>query len=97
MNAKAQDKQARAVVPALLSAKTAAEYCGISRASWWKMKTSGRCPAPIRLGRRLLWRRVELDQWIAQGCPAVNKARAEQYRRDREIELTELTKKETAG
>jgi len=85
------------VAPALLSLEDAGEYCGISRNSFWKMKASGRCPAPIRLGRRLLWRKADLDRWILDGCPAVNRARAEKYRRDRENEFQELNKKETAS
>ncbi len=59
-------------VPALLlSANEAAGMCGIGRAHFYGLHSSGRLgPLPIRLGRRSLWRRDELEQWIASDCPA---------------------------
>ncbi len=51
------------------SASEAAVLCGIARSTWWKLHASGRCPLPVRLGRRTLWLREELDRWLAAGCP----------------------------
>lgn len=79
--------------PLLVNAGGAAQLCGVSENTWWKMKDSGRCPAPVRVGRLCKWRVDELRKWIAQGCPPVNRAYAEQCRREREKELSELTKK----
>jgi predicted DNA-binding transcriptional regulator AlpA len=44
------------IEPLAVDAAGAARICGLSRAMWWKLDSSGRCPAPVRLGRRCLWR-----------------------------------------
>lgn len=54
----------------LVSAAEAARLCGLGRTAWYGLLSSGRCPAPVRLGGRVLWRRDELAAWIAAGCPA---------------------------
>ena len=33
------------------------------------MASAGRCPAPLRLAGCVRWRREELRDWIAAGCP----------------------------
>jgi predicted DNA-binding transcriptional regulator AlpA len=59
------------VTPMLLDAKAAARLCGgISVRTWWSLHASGRCPLPVRLGRRTLWRADELAAWIKASCPA---------------------------
>lgn len=55
--------------PLLLDARQCAALCNISRATWYSLLSSGRCPLPVRLGRRTLWRRDELTAWVAAGCP----------------------------
>ena len=57
------------VAPLLLDAKAAAALCGVSERTWWSLHASGRCPLPVRLNRRTLWRRHELAAWIEAGCP----------------------------
>jgi prophage regulatory protein len=32
---------------------------------------TGRLPAPLKLGGAVRWSRIELDKWIAAGCPRV--------------------------
>lgn len=54
----------------LVGAADAAALCGVSRSTWWMFHSSGRVPAPIRLGRRTLWRADELRRWVDAGCPA---------------------------
>jgi excisionase family DNA binding protein len=55
----------------LLSAKEAAKLLGICRNHFYTLHNSGRLgPLPIRLGRRVLWSRKELEAWIAVECPA---------------------------
>jgi len=54
----------------LLSATDAAHAVGVSRSGFWKLHASARLPAPVRLGRRVLWRRSDLKQWVEQGCPS---------------------------
>ena len=57
--------------PLLLSADEGARLVGVGRSLWWSMHSSVRLgPLPIKLGRRTLWRRDELTQWVEAGCPA---------------------------
>ena len=58
-----------AVEPLLLDARAAAALCGVGRTLWLTMHQDGRIPMPLRLGRRTLWRRSELERWIEAGCP----------------------------
>ena len=55
---------------ALLDAREAAAMCGISRSLWLALHNSGGIPLPVRLGRRVLWRKEELSAWIKAGCPS---------------------------
>jgi len=54
----------------LLSASEAAGLLSISRSMFYQLLSAGRIPAPVRLGRRALWRKAELESWTAAGCPA---------------------------
>lgn len=58
----------------LLSAAEAAHMAGVAKRSWWRYVSSGRAPAPVRLGGAVRWRRSELAEWIASGCPRCRKA-----------------------
>ena len=54
----------------LVAAPDAARLCGISRATWHRLRSAGKIgPAPIRLGGRVLWRVEELREWVRCGCP----------------------------
>jgi len=55
----------------LLSAEDSAELLGIGRTLFYSMHSSGRLgPMPIKLGRRVLWNRKELEVWVREKCPA---------------------------
>ena len=44
--------------------------CGISRAQWYKLYSSGRTPLAIRLGtRRPVFLLAELESWLQAGAP----------------------------
>ena len=59
--------------PILISADESAQMLGIGRTLFYSMHSSGRLgPLPIKLGRRSLWNRKEIEEWIEQGCPARN-------------------------
>jgi predicted DNA-binding transcriptional regulator AlpA len=54
----------------LLDAKTAAKLLGIGERFFWSMHSSGELgPLPIRLGKRTLWSRFELTDWVRNRCP----------------------------
>jgi prophage regulatory protein len=58
----------------LLTAAEAAEMAGVAKRSWWRYVSSGKAPAPVRLGGSVRWRKAELAEWIAAGCPRCRKA-----------------------
>ena len=36
-----------------------------------RLVSTGRFPPPVRLGRKRLWQRARLEQWLADGCHTV--------------------------
>ena len=83
----------RLLEPFAVDAIGAARLCGVSRAMWWKLDSSGRCPAAIRLGRRCLWKVDELREWLAAGCPPRDRWKAERWRKERRAALDTLKAK----
>jgi predicted DNA-binding transcriptional regulator AlpA len=56
--------------PLLIPDTQAARLCGIGRATWHRLRAAGRLgPQPVRLGRAVRYRRAEVEQWAAAGCP----------------------------
>lgn len=45
------------------------ELLGCSRRTVRRLNDAGAMPAAIRIGALLRWRRSEIEQWIAAGCP----------------------------
>ena len=55
--------------PLLLSADEAARLCGVSTRTWRRHDAAGKIPKAVRLGGRTLWRRRELEDFVAASCP----------------------------
>jgi predicted DNA-binding transcriptional regulator AlpA len=55
--------------PLLVTARQAAQLCGVSVATWWRWEAAGRTPAAVRLGGSTRWRSDELADWVQAGCP----------------------------
>lgn len=36
---------------------------------------TGRIPPGARVGRSVIWRRADIDRWLAAGCPATQRRR----------------------
>ncbi len=54
----------------LISAENSARLLGIGRTLFYSMHSSGRLgPLPVKLGRRTLWNRKELEAWVEANCP----------------------------
>ena len=54
----------------LLSASEVSQLLGVGKSLFYSMHSTGAFgPLPIRLGRRTLWRRQELEEWVAAGAP----------------------------
>jgi predicted DNA-binding transcriptional regulator AlpA len=64
------------IVPELLTTKQAAELCGIGERTLWGWSRSGLAPHPLQIGHgvrpAVRYRRSEVLQWIAAGCPRVD-------------------------
>jgi len=54
----------------LLDAKEGARLLGIGERFFWAMHSTGELgPLPIKLGKRTLWSRFELTEWVKARCP----------------------------
>ncbi len=53
--------------PGALSTPLAAEYLGLSPATLETLRTRGGGPPFVKLGRRVVYRREDLEAWLAQG------------------------------
>jgi excisionase family DNA binding protein len=54
----------------LLDVRAVAAVLQCSPRHVYRLADAGKMPAPIRLGALVRWRRTELTDWIAAGCPA---------------------------
>jgi predicted DNA-binding transcriptional regulator AlpA len=57
------------MAPLLLTAQQSAAACGKSVRTWRSWQSLGLIPAPVRVGKAVLWRADELRRWIDAGCP----------------------------
>ena len=61
--------KADAELSQLLTAKQLADLLQLSTRSIWRLKNAAKLPAPIEIGGSVRWKREEVRQWIAEGCP----------------------------
>ncbi|MDR1518618.1 MAG: transcriptional regulator [Planctomycetota bacterium] len=59
--------------PLLLDVKGVAALLGCEKALVWKLRSTGRIPPPVRLGRLTRWAATEITRWVAAGCPPAAK------------------------
>jgi excisionase family DNA binding protein len=57
----------------LLSVADVCEVLDVSRTTLYRLKSSGKLPRCIKLGRSVKYRRDEIEAWIAAGCPPRSK------------------------
>jgi predicted DNA-binding transcriptional regulator AlpA len=55
--------------PLTVPAAVAGPLCGVSEATWWRLRSAGKCPRPLKVGGKTLWRTAELRAWVAAGMP----------------------------
>ena len=48
-----------------------ASMCDCSSRHVYRLSDAGRMPRPVKLGALVRWNLVEIEDWIAAGCPAV--------------------------
>ena len=55
--------------PLLLDVKGVSWITSLSERSIWRGVDVGRVPKPLKVGGRRLWRRSDIERWVAAGCP----------------------------
>lgn len=55
--------------PILLTAKEAAAFCMLSESYFYKLHRKGHVPKSLRIGTMHRWRKRDLVDWVAAGCP----------------------------
>ena len=53
-----------AELPKVVTAKTAARYVGLSESTLTKLRLNGNGPIYCKLGRRVVYRPIDLDLWL---------------------------------
>jgi predicted DNA-binding transcriptional regulator AlpA len=51
-------------MPKVVSAKVAARYVGLSESTLAKLRLNGNGPTYCKLGRRVVYRPADLDEWL---------------------------------
>lgn len=54
----------------LLNVKDVAATLRVSCRQVWKLTSSGRLPAPVRLSRSVRWRAADIARFVELGCPS---------------------------
>ena len=54
----------------LLTVKDVSARLRISQRQVWKLHSSGRIPAPVRISRSVRWREADIAHWVDLGCPS---------------------------
>ena len=62
----------------LLTATEAANYCRLSKRSWFRLSSCQKIPAPVRIGGSVRWRLSDIELFIKLNCP--DRKRFEQLR-----------------
>lgn len=53
----------------LLSGDALARLLQVSKRSLMRLRSAGKLPRPVQLGRSVRWRSTEIREWVAAGCP----------------------------
>lgn len=54
----------------LLNVRDVAAALKVSPRQVWKLTSSRRMPAPVRISRSVRWRASDIDEWVQLGCPS---------------------------
>ncbi|MCH8851342.1 MAG: helix-turn-helix domain-containing protein [Planctomycetes bacterium] len=62
------------VESALLDVEQVAAMLRCSARHIYRLADAAQMPRPVKLGALVRWRRVEIEDWIFDGCPSCRKA-----------------------
>ena len=71
-----KDISACQLEPLMLRAKDAARLCGLAVSTWYELKSAGKLPPSIKLGKARLWRVDVLCRWVELDCPTIDRFEA---------------------
>ena len=54
----------------LLNVKDMAVMLNVSQRHLWRMKSAGKLPKPVKLGRCIRWLLSDVEAWLCMGCPS---------------------------
>jgi excisionase family DNA binding protein len=57
--------------PRLMAVDDVAAMLNCSTRTVWRFSDAGKFLRPLKLGSLRRWRREDVDQWLADGCPSV--------------------------
>lgn len=66
---KVPKKAATQVEPLLVDVKALARMCSTSVRSVWRLKSGGKLPRSVCVGRSVRWNVETVRKWIDLGCP----------------------------
>ena len=71
--AKAKQIETLPIEPLLLRAKEASVLCGIAVSTWAELRSAGKLPPSIKIGKARLWRLDILRRWCQENCPPIDR------------------------
>ncbi|NQV24330.1 MAG: helix-turn-helix domain-containing protein [Rhodopirellula sp.] len=66
--------QERAGTAELLDVEALAEMLSVSTRTCRRLADSGQMPRPLKVASLVRWRRTDIEQWLADGCPNCRRA-----------------------
>jgi len=64
-----QTQNASQTTEKLLTAKAFGQMLSLSKRQIFRLNSSGKVPAPIRIGGSVRWANSTIQSWIDMGCP----------------------------
>ena len=52
----------------LLNGREAASLVGIGKSMWYQLHSENRVPKPVRLNKRIFWKRNDILSWVQADC-----------------------------
>lgn len=56
----------------LVTSDGLARLLQVSKRTLMRLRSSGKLPRPVQLGRLVRWRTAEVREWVEAGCPALS-------------------------